>query len=291
MSTVSRRAAARRKKGFTLVELLVVIGIIAILAAILFPSFAAAQKSAKGTVCVNQLKQVNLALTYYEQAYDNRLPTTAGLSSNPQLQIPVAWYAANNQPDYWGETIVPVAGSTTPGPTGKQLVDQLKPWVKSPDVWFCPLVRTDVQAHLAPSDGAAKDASGNDTGVGAYWTYKRIRTTYLFNQYTIHLPGDPEGPVPGIVHGGRKVDSALDASTAVTVWDDPCCSTPILETWWGGLPHNNGVNVGYADGHVAYVPVLNPASDYNTDGTLKPVAQQTGNAWCCSGVLETGWDK
>ena len=118
MSTVSRRTVSRRKKGFTLVELLVVIAIIAILAAILFPSLAQAQKSAKGAVCINQLKQINLALSFYEKAYDDTLPTTAGLSSNPNLQIPLGWYAANNQPDYWGETITPVspAGATTAAP-------------------------------------------------------------------------------------------------------------------------------------------------------------------------------
>ena len=45
----------RRRQGFTLIELLVVIAIIAILAAILFPVFAAARNSARRTVCISSL--------------------------------------------------------------------------------------------------------------------------------------------------------------------------------------------------------------------------------------------
>jgi prepilin-type N-terminal cleavage/methylation domain-containing protein len=62
--------------GFTLIELLVVIAIIAILAAILFPVFAAAREKARQTACLSNLKQVGLAAQMYAQDYDESLPLT-----------------------------------------------------------------------------------------------------------------------------------------------------------------------------------------------------------------------
>ncbi|MCC6729104.1 MAG: DUF1559 domain-containing protein [Chthonomonadales bacterium] len=62
------------KSGFTLIELLVVIAIIAILAAILFPVFAQARATARKTVCLSNLKQLNLGVQQYIQDYDERFP-------------------------------------------------------------------------------------------------------------------------------------------------------------------------------------------------------------------------
>ncbi|MFO7945967.1 MAG: DUF1559 domain-containing protein [Armatimonadota bacterium] len=62
------------RKGFTLIELLVVIAIIAILAAILFPVFARAREKARQTSCLNNAKQLVLAVQMYAQDYDEMLP-------------------------------------------------------------------------------------------------------------------------------------------------------------------------------------------------------------------------
>jgi prepilin-type N-terminal cleavage/methylation domain-containing protein/prepilin-type processing-associated H-X9-DG protein len=59
------------RRGFTLIELLVVIAVIAILAAILFPVFAAAKESAKRTACSSNAQQIGKAWIMYCGAYDD----------------------------------------------------------------------------------------------------------------------------------------------------------------------------------------------------------------------------
>jgi len=63
-----------KRRAFTLLELVFVIAIIAVLAAILFPMFARARERARRSSCASNLFQIGTALTLYAQDNDGRFP-------------------------------------------------------------------------------------------------------------------------------------------------------------------------------------------------------------------------
>jgi prepilin-type N-terminal cleavage/methylation domain-containing protein/prepilin-type processing-associated H-X9-DG protein len=89
----------RRLHGFSLAELLVVMAVITILAAFLFPVLATARQRAQRTTCLANLKQIAAAQALYLQDWDERFPHW--LQDSPTRPEPMGSYT------YWTERLQP----------------------------------------------------------------------------------------------------------------------------------------------------------------------------------------
>jgi prepilin-type N-terminal cleavage/methylation domain-containing protein/prepilin-type processing-associated H-X9-DG protein len=89
---MTRRGINRRRlsRGFTLVELLVVIAIIGVLVALLLPAIQAAREAARRAHCVNNLKQMGLALLNYENTAKELPPGRTGCDDYRGLECAIA---------------------------------------------------------------------------------------------------------------------------------------------------------------------------------------------------------
>lgn len=77
------RSTRTKAPGFTLIELIVVIAITAILAAILFPIFAQGREKARQAGCLSNTRQIGTAVSMYVQDYDETFPFSDDFGNPP----------------------------------------------------------------------------------------------------------------------------------------------------------------------------------------------------------------
>ena len=139
-----------KKSGFTLIELLVVIAIIAVLIALLLPAVQAAREAARRAQCVNNLKQMGLALHNYHSSNDS-FPMGASASNNSFGQSYWnGWSAQALMIGYMEQTAVYNAINFA-----------IDPLVNNSGPFNSTALYTKINSYLCPSDGKAGSVFNN----------------------------------------------------------------------------------------------------------------------------------
>jgi general secretion pathway protein G len=138
--------------AFSLIELLTVIGIIAILAGLLFPVFATARGKAREITCVSNLRQIGMAIRMYAQDYDELYPWAVDPTDKftPQIWNPFPFFR-----------------DQIPGMP--LLHEVLQPYVKSAELFRCP---ADTGYDIEDFTGEPLDARPT--------SYRKFGTSYNF---------------------------------------------------------------------------------------------------------------
>jgi prepilin-type N-terminal cleavage/methylation domain-containing protein/prepilin-type processing-associated H-X9-DG protein len=238
-----------RKKAFTLIELLFVIGIIAVLMAILMPALRKASEQARTIVCQQNLKTIGLGdQMYAHDSDDYHVPIFNGLTSDNWL-----WF----ENTLFIKIIAMKSRYKTEGPSARTLPKDFK----------CPSDRRTVSNHglLKYSDGGIEGVSYGMNSVGLRskqcdsWCYynmgEGVRRAHALQVSQVVKPAD-------------KL-FFLDAEWfAVDYWeaDYRTCWDLIGDKMGGPDPdgnyhwdapayrHNEGANVLFYDSHTKYLP-------------------------------------
>jgi prepilin-type N-terminal cleavage/methylation domain-containing protein len=207
-----------RNKGFTLVEVLLVISIISLLAAILFPVFDTARRTSRRAVCLSNLRQIGMGIGMYAHDYDDRYPH--GIDP------------ADVESDSWSSD----PGFKTMLRQWGYLHEVLMPYTKTFDIWHCPAdVGFDgLDSHLDAA-GVPYPMSARPSSFQKWGTSYLYRTSLALNQDMYPCTSGFELFPPYKDHGGANVN---------IVWDGN-------GSWHGGFTQSSKrFNTLMADNHV-----------------------------------------
>ena len=176
-----------QRQAFTLVELLIVIAVIAILAALLFPALAAGQQKAKQAGCLSNLRQIGIAMNLYASDYSGSIPYGPKAAA---FTSPLDLYPSTGAP-----TSLISLSSGQPVGLGLLLAQHL---AAQPKVLFCP-------GSDQPVDADAQLARVGNAQAQSSFYYRHAGNTRIFDPIGSDAPAPLKLDALGVNRNGLPV--------------------------------------------------------------------------------------